>query len=115
VSALVRVEVVAAFWRKARSGEARPGDALTMTRVFESDLRGGTQGSPRLATVPSTTGVLDEAARLVPAHGLRAHDAVQLASATMARAVDPEVTGFACFDATLRRAASAAGFVVIPP
>lgn len=115
VSALARVEVVAAFWRKARSGDVGPGDAVTMTRVFESHLRGGSVRASRFATVPATTRVLDEAARLVPAHGLRAYDAVQLASAVTARAVDPEVTDFACFDAILRRAASATGFSVIPP
>lgn len=115
VSALARVEVVAAFWRKARSGGAGPGDAVTLTRAFESDLRGGSDRSSRFATVRATTRVLDEAARLVPAHGLRAYDAVQLASAITARAVDPDVTEFACFDATVRLAASATGFTVIPP
>jgi len=115
VSALARVEVVAAFWRKARGGEVGPGDAVTLARVFEFDLWGGSVRPPRFATVPATTRVLDEAARLVPAHGLRAYDAVQLASAVTARAVDPEVRDFACFDAILRHAASATGFTVIPP
>lgn len=47
-------------------------------------------------------------------HPLRAHDAVQLASALAVRAADSEVVGFACFDAGLRGAAAAEGLVLAP-
>lgn len=57
--------------------------------------------------------LLEDAARLT-AQGLRAYDAVQLASAVRARAADPELVSFACFDAGLRRAAARAGFSLIP-
>lgn len=58
--------------------------------------------------------VLEEAARSVARHPLRAFDAVQLASALAARAVDPSLTAFACFDATLANAARAEGFALRP-
>jgi hypothetical protein len=39
---------------------------------------------------------------------------LQLASALAVREVDPRCDQFACFDAELRRAASRAGFVLLP-
>ncbi len=48
------------------------------------------------------------------AYGLRAYDAVQLASAEAARAADPGCDSFACFDASLRDAAAGAGFALYP-
>jgi uncharacterized protein len=57
---------------------------------------------------------LDDAARLVATHGIRADDAVQLASAMAAREADPDCTAVACFDQRLRRAAASEAFSLIP-
>ena len=58
--------------------------------------------------------LLSKASELVPVHGLRTLDAIQLASALVARELDPDCAGFACFDARLRRAAAVHGFQLIP-
>lgn len=113
VSALARVEVVAALWRKRRMGELAALQASTATRNFEADLLGDGVAGPRFAVVGVTAGVLDRAAALVALHGLRAYDGVQLASALLARG-SAGVEGFACLDAALRRAAVAEGLLPVP-
>jgi len=109
VSALARVEVPAAFWRKVRTGQLSAADAAVLASAFQFDC-----ADPAvLVVVAPTVGVLEHAARLVAVHPLRAYDAVQLASALAVRAADREVTEFACFDAGLRSAAAAEGLVVV--
>jgi uncharacterized protein len=58
--------------------------------------------------------VPEDAARLAAVHGLRAHDAVQLATARAVRAADPAVARFAAFDRGLRAAAAVEGFTPVP-
>lgn len=114
VSCVARVEVPAALWRKHRLGEL---DATT-TRVFldnfEADFFGDELMPSRFSVLGLSEDVLDEAARLVAVHPLRAYDALQLASALAARAADPDCTGFACFDSALRTAATVEGLAVVP-
>lgn len=105
VSALARVEVPAALWRKHRAGELRHGDAALLVDAFEDDWLGGA-----FAIVGVTAAILDTAATGVARHALRAFDAVQLATATAARSADPELDVFACFDRGLMTAARAEGF-----
>ncbi|MDQ3765025.1 MAG: type II toxin-antitoxin system VapC family toxin [Actinomycetota bacterium] len=81
VSALARVEVPAAIWRKHRIGELDPADAAVLVAAFEADYHGSTVEQPRFSVVATTAAILETAARLVGVHGLRAYDAVQLASA----------------------------------
>lgn len=114
VSALARVEVPAAIWRKNRMGELDPADAAVLIAAFEADYHGSTGDQPRFAVVAATASVLEAAARLVAAHGLRAYDAVQLASAQAAAQTVPDCRTVAVFDVTLRAAAAAAGFAVLP-
>ena len=114
VSQLARVEVPAAIWRKHRMGELTAAEAGLLTADFEADYFGTPEEEPRFAAVLPTAAVLDHAARLVAAHGLRAYDAVQLSSACAARAADPECDMFAAFDGGLRAAALAEGFAVLP-
>lgn len=57
--------------------------------------------------------VLDAAATLVASRGIRAFDAVQLACALTARAGDPQVDSFLCFDRGLNDAAAQEGFVLL--
>jgi predicted nucleic acid-binding protein len=64
-------------------------------------------------TVGIVPDLLEDAARLAGAHGLRAHDAVQLASARPVRAVDPACDGFACTDRSLRAAAARERFRLV--
>lgn len=111
VSRLARVEVPSALWRKARSGEASPADAATATAEFVADYRSGT----RFAVVADTDAVLASAADLAAAQGLRAFDAVQLATAVAARGADLGCATFACFDRRLSRAAAATGFGALAP
>jgi predicted nucleic acid-binding protein len=113
VSQLSRVEVPAALWRKHRMGELDATEAQALTADFEADLFGDGVSPPRFAIVAAGPDLLDDAARLCAVHGLRAYDAVQLASAIAARSADRALRTFAVFDGTLRRAASAEGFTLV--
>jgi uncharacterized protein len=114
VAQLARVEVPAALWRKQRLGELSADDAGLLAADFEADYFGADSEPPRFAAVATTAGILDAAARLCASHGLRAYDAVQLSSALAVRHADASCTAFAAFDRSLRRAAAAEGFDLIP-
>jgi len=114
IAQLARVEVPAALWRKQRLGELSAEDASLLAADFEADYFGADSEPPRFAPVATTAGILDEAARLCASHGLRAYDAVQLSSALAARQADESCTAFAAFDRSLRRAAAAEGFDLVP-
>lgn len=108
VSALARVEVPAALWRKHRIGELSADDARILSDAFAADCAGA---PARFSSVAVGARVLERAARLVAVHALRAYDAVQLASALAAREAEPSCATFACFDEGLLRAAAAEGLV----
>ena len=57
---------------------------------------------------------VNTAASLAGAHGLRAYDAVQPATALAVRAADPACDAFACFDRNLRRLAALSGRALVP-
>lgn len=109
VSGLARVEVPAAIWRKQRIGEIADEDAAILIQAFESDWLG-----EAFAVIPVTDAVLAFAARLCGGHSLRAYDAVQLASALVAQAADPDLATLASFDAQLSSAARAEGLATLP-
>ena len=109
VSALARVEVPAALWRKHRVGELSSGDAATLTEAFEWDW----YGAVAFAIVRASDEVLADAARRAATHGLRAYDSVQLSTALVARAADRDLRWFACFDEHLAAAAAAEGFALV--
>ncbi len=113
VSQLARVEVPSAIWRKQRMGELSAADAAILTAAFEADYA-GTAVAPGYAVVLATPAILEVAARYIPVYGLRAYDAVQLASATAVMSVVPECRTFAAYDRTLRAAAAAESFVLFP-
>lgn len=115
VAQLARVEVPAALWRKQRMGELSASDARLLTADFEADYFGTDAEPPRFAAVVATGSLLDEAARLCASHGLRAYDAVQLSSALAVRRADESCTTLAAFDRTLRTAAAAEAFQLVPP
>jgi hypothetical protein len=85
--------------------------------AFLADVDSG-QPSPTAAVtylaVAASTGVLDAAATLCGVHGLQGFDAIQLASAMRARAVDATLTELVTYDVALHRAAAAEGFLVNP-
>jgi hypothetical protein len=115
ISHLARVEVPAAFWRKHRIGELSGDDAALLSAAFEYDVLGDDETDPRFTVLAVDEDVLTTAFRLLPAHGLRACDAVQLASALTAQGAAPACDTLAAFDGDLRRAAIAEGLVVLPP
>jgi predicted nucleic acid-binding protein len=114
VSAIARVEVPAAIWRKHRIGELDVASARTLLVAFEVDLLGTNEKDPRFVIAVLSRETLGAAARLTGVHNLRAYDAVQLSSAMSARAADHEIDSFVCFDETLRSAAGTEGFDVVP-
>lgn len=114
VSQLARVAVPAALWRKHRDGHLDAADAGVLTERFAADYSGWRDTPPRFAVVAVGAALLESAANAAAVHGLRAFDAVQLASALAARAAEPELASFAAFDRALRRAAATEGFAVLP-
>lgn len=115
VSALALVEVTAALWRKARTGQLSDADAAVLATAARRDLGGG---NPELdvVRVPLRPPVLDAAAQLAGRQGLRAYDAVQLASALVVHRLAPdEHAGFLTYDAALRAAGAREGLPVLEP
>lgn len=110
VSAIARVEVPAALWRKQRTGELSVEDTVLLAAGFAADWH---DAEGRFAPVSLHAEVLEWAVRLVAGHGLRAYDGVQLACASAAREADPEVDSFLCFDAELSAAAGREGFQLL--
>jgi predicted nucleic acid-binding protein len=114
ISELTRVELPSAFWRKHRLGQLSAQAAERLSREFAADYYG--EGSePRFAVMRISDVTVSMAARLVARVDLRSGDAIQLASALVARQVGREVTAFAAFDTRLRDAAAIEGFTLVPP
>lgn len=114
VSQLARVEVPSALWRKQRMGELSPEDASLLTEAFEADWFGTQDEESRFLVIRPIALILDNAARLVAAHGLRAYDGIQLASALAVGEADTGCRTFAAFDDKLRAAAAAEGLALAP-
>lgn len=111
VSALARVEVVAALWRKHRMGELTVEDAGILVADFEREWHAP---SGPFAAVSVRAELLEVASGLAGTRGLRAYDSIQLASALAARSADQSVDTFACYDRDLRAAAVVEGFTLQP-
>lgn len=109
ISALSLTEVVAAMWGKVARHELDEEQAATLDGAFIADVRAG-----RFAVLPVADSVVARSLACVRRHRLRGADAVQLASALMAREADPGVSAMAVFDGRLRSAASAEGLVLLP-
>lgn len=99
-TSLARVEVTAAFYGKARSGELSRVEADVLNQVFIADWVEG-----QFLPIRPDEHIETEAARLASAYLLRGFDAVHLATATAARTVIAELTLFVCFDQRLSDAA----------
>jgi uncharacterized protein len=85
-----------------------------LIRAFTADYAGAAERAPRFLAVKVSDSILERAAELAGAHGLRAYDAVQLASALAAREVDARCVQFAAFDRDLTLAAVSEGFEAFP-
>lgn len=109
VSALARVEVPAAFWGKVRTGELAVDDASVLHDAFTADW---SHDATPYVPVAAELGVLVLAADVSRRHGLRAYDAVQLASALAVRSAGVELEAFLCFDERLAAAAAREGLSV---
>ena len=104
-SALARVEVTAAFYGKARSGEVSVSVAQLLTAVFAADWFDG-----RFIYVASDSRIEAEAAELAARYPVRGFDALHLATANAARRAVAECTLFVCFDERLNAAAAGERF-----
>ncbi len=109
VSALSMTEVLAAMWGKTLRGELSEPQASVLDRAFVADIRRG-----RFEVLPVAQDVIARSLECVRRHRLRGADAVQLASALVAREADSGVSAMAVFDQRLRAAASAEGFTLLP-
>jgi predicted nucleic acid-binding protein len=109
VSALSMPEVLAAMWGKVLRGELTEAQASVLDRAFLSDVR-----RVRFEVLPVAPAVIARSFECVRRHRLRGADAVQLASALLAREADPAVSTMAVFDHRLRDAAGAEGLALLP-
>lgn len=114
VCQLARVEVPAALWRKHRMKELSAADTAVLVAGFEADYFGTADDPALFLVITTTAAILDDAAQLVAIHGLRAYDAVQLASARAAARELPEGLAFAAYDDALRAAAARESFRLVP-
>jgi predicted nucleic acid-binding protein len=113
VAQIARVEVPSALWRKQRMGELTAAAAAVLVSQFEADWFGTDEEPRRFEPIRLTALILEDAAKATAVHGLRAFDAVQLATAKAVRAADPGITRFAAFDKALCDAAATEGFRVL--
>lgn len=109
-SSLSAVEVSGAIWRRVRMRELAPQDAAVLAAQAAADLQ---SGSLTAVVVPPHDDVLTHARQLTATDGLRAYDAVQLATAITAREAYPDLAQFACFDEQLCASAAAHGFALL--
>ncbi len=108
-TSLARVEVTAAFFGKARSGEISVDVAAVLRDVFFADWDEG-----RFVHIAPTEPIEVEAAGLASVHMVRGFDAVHLATALAARRAVPELALFVCFDKRLNQAAVGERFELLP-
>lgn len=114
VSQLARVKVPAAIWKKQRMGELDAAAASILVADFEADYFGTHDQPARFVPITLRPDMLDAPSRLAGVHGLRAYDAIQLATACATATAAPDCQTFAAFDNALRAAATAEGFRLLP-
>ncbi len=106
---ITSVEARSAIRRREREGDIRGTDASLIVKQMEEDKLS------LFLIQPSGSEVIEEAARLLDRHPLKAYDAIQLAGCMAARyGVPPPVT-FVCADARLCDAATLEGLPVLNP
>lgn len=103
------LESRSAIRRREREGDVSASDAERILTQIEEDV------SSAFLVQPSTSAVIEEAARLIDRRPLRALDALQLAGCLASRAGVPEAVTFVCADARLCDAASREGLTALNP
>jgi uncharacterized protein len=104
-SSLALVEVTAAFFGKARSGEISIEVAQVLADTFHADW-----GEGHFLRVAVDEQIEQDATQLVSRYALRGFDAVHLSTANAARRALAEYSTFACFDKKLSEAAAGEQF-----
>ncbi len=107
VSRLSEAEVSSALARRRREGDLEPRDHVAALAALRADLA-------RLDVVELAPEVVARVHDLLRRHVLGAGDALQLASALALRPKDETAAEFVCWEARLRTAANAEGFIVMP-
>ena len=106
---LTPVEARSAIRRREREGDIAGTDADRVLRRIEDDV------SSLFLVQPSTSAVMEEAARLIDRHPLRAYDALQLAGCLVVCRGMAEPMTFVCADARLCEAAANEGMTTHNP
>lgn len=107
-SRVAYVEARAAFARRRRLKEMDP---RAYRRIIQ-DLERDWEHYPRIDVTES---LVRGAAHMAERHGLRAYDAIHLASATTVKERVAESVAFACWDTHLEAAASREGLMALRP
>ena len=105
-SLMAYAETRSAFARKSRSQEISRAVLTKCKRDFERDWL-------RVHRLPVDEPLVRKAGELAEEHGLRALDALHLATADSLQAALRDAVTFACFDDALNRAAEARGLVLL--
>ena len=103
------LEARSAVRRRQREGDISGADAERILDRIEDDT------SSSFLVQPSTSAVIEGAARLIDRHPLRAYDALQLAGCLVVRDIVPGPLTFVCADVRLCGAAELEGLAVLNP
>jgi predicted nucleic acid-binding protein len=110
---LSAAEIIAALFRRIRTGTLAASDAQAAAAQFKDDLRKHYQ------IVEVTEPIIDRAMTLAERHGLRGYDSVQLAAAVEVQAIRSSLSleslVFVCADETLNQAAATEGLSALNP
>jgi len=106
-TALTQAEMASAMAKASRLGWVDEVDISSAWQDFLSHW-------PAFIRLPLSTGIVERAAGLCWRHGLRAYDAVHLASALVWKDVGGAEVVFACFDQALSKAARLEGLPAWP-
>ena len=106
---LTPLEARSAIRRREREGDIAGADAYRVLRQIEGDA------SSLYLVQPSTSAVIEEAARLIDRHPLRAYDALQLSGCLVVGHGMPEPVTFVCADSRLCDAAASEGLTTLNP
>ena len=106
---LTPLEARSAIRRREREGDISAADADRVLRQIENDC------SMSFLMQPSTSAVMEDAARLIDQYPLRAYDALQLAGCLVVRDGMPGPVTFVCADTRLCDAARHEGLEALNP
>ena len=106
---IARVESRSAIRRRERESDISRAEANRILSRMEDDI------SSFFLVQPSSSAVLEEAARLVDRYSLRALDALQLAGCLVFQRDAPGPVTFVCADAPLCRAAESERLAILNP